>query len=156
MRRKSLMKVMRAAISDVLETMFFMTVQFGESRCTLQEWFFDKQVLFGATISFNGPSSGSLWLVAPVSALNEITANFLGRGKDEISDEEKRDTVKEALNMIGGHGFSLFGRKDTFTLGIPRSIEGLTLRENIQGNPSKHTILIAAGHNRLAAGIEFG
>lgn len=153
MRRKSLMKVMRAAISDVLETMFFMTVQFAESRCALKEWFPDEQSLFGATISFNGPSSGSLWLVAPVSALNEITANFLGRGKDEISDEEKRDTVKEALNMIGGHGFSLFGRKDTFALGIPNSIEGLTLIENMQGNSSKNTILIEAGHNRLAAGF---
>jgi hypothetical protein len=153
MRRKSLMKVMRAAISDVLETMFFVTVEFAESTCTLKEWFSDKQLLFGATISFSGPSSGLLWLVAPVSALNEITANFLGRGKDEICDEEKRDTVKEALNMIGGHGFSLLGRKDTFALGIPSLIEGLTLIENMQGNSSKHTILIKAGQNRLAAGI---
>jgi len=153
MRRKSLMKVMRAAISDVLETMFFMTVQFSENRCTLKEWFSDRKSLFGATISFKGPLSGSLWLVAPVSALNEITANFLGRGKDEISNEEKRDTVKEALNMIGGHGFSLFGRKDTFTLGIPSSIEGLTLIENIQGDSSKNAILIVAGHNRLAGGV---
>jgi hypothetical protein len=149
---ETLTKAMKAAISDVLETMFFMTAQFDETGRTLKEWLSDKQLLFGASMRFSGPSSGLLWLIAPVSTLDDITANFLGIGKEEINDEQRSDTVKEALNMIGGHGFSMLDRKDTFALGIPYLVEGLKAIEDMRGASSVGTILIDIGNNHLAAG----
>jgi hypothetical protein len=153
MRGEPLMKAMKVAISDVLETMFFLPVQFAEGKYSLKEWFPDIQSVFGATLRFNGPLSGALWLVAPVSVVNEITAGFLGLRKHEINDDQRRDTIKEALNMIGGHGFSLFNSKGAFNLSIPRSIEGAVLLENTYETSSEHSILIETEHNRLAAGV---
>jgi CheY-specific phosphatase CheX len=153
MRRETLTKAMRAAISNVLESMFFLPVQFADSKCTLKEWFSDEQLLFGAGLSFDGSLSGSLWLAVPVSVVNEITASFLGLGKYEINDEQRRDTIKEALNMIGGHGFFLFDKKGTFTLGIPRSIEGQKLVGNTSGDSNENIILIETKQNHLAVGV---
>jgi hypothetical protein len=154
MRRETLMKAMMVAISNVFETMFFLPVQFAQSGCTLREWFFDRQLLFGATLSFDGPSSGLLWIAAPVSLVDEITASFLGLGRYEINDEQRGDTIKEALNMMGGNVLSLFNEEGSFALGIPRSVEGISHLENTQGDPNEHSILIETKGNRLAAGIK--
>ena len=151
---ETLMKAIMAGISNVLETMFFLPVQFAEGTCSLSEWFFDNQLLVGAELSFEGPLSGSLWLLAPVAVTDEITASFLGLGKDEITEEQRADTIKEALNMIGGHGLSLFDGKGSFAVGLPRTINGLELLENTHRDSKGTIIFIETEHNRLAAGIE--
>ncbi|MFW6148018.1 MAG: chemotaxis protein CheX [Thermodesulfobacteriota bacterium] len=146
---------MTAAISNVLETMFFLPVQFAEGPNSPREWFSDKQSLLAAKVGFDGPSSGELWFLAPVSVMNEITASFLGLGKDEINEEQLRDTIEEALNMIAGQGLSLVDGKDSFALGIPRLTDAVEILESTQKNSAEHIIFIETGHNRLAAGVEF-
>jgi len=155
MPRESLTKAMTAAISNVLETMFFLPVQFAKGPNTPLEWFSDQQPLLGANLRFEGPSSGLLWMVAPVSVMNEITASFLGLGKEEINDDQRRDTIKEALNMIGGEGLALFDGKGSFALGIPQLIDGLEFLKDSQRDSREHIIFIETEHNRLASGMKF-
>jgi len=84
-----------------------------------------------------------------------ITANFLGIEEEEINEEQKKDAVKEALNMIGGHMLSLFDKEGAFKLGIPELIEENDLAEDNLGDLKKDIILIETEENRLAAGIQF-
>lgn len=153
MDRETMTEMMKKAISNVLDTMFFQPVQFVDSKCTLKEWFSDKQSLIGATLSFNGPSVGSFYLLLPVEVAKKVTANFLGLVEEEINKEQRRDTVKEALNIIGGHMFSLFDNKGDFKLGIPELIEGNDLTENKLGDLKWDIIHIETENNRFAAGI---
>lgn len=153
MDRESMMKTMREAISDVLETMFFQPVQFADNNCTLQEWFAGRQSLLGATLNFSGPLAGSFYLLIPVRIAGEITANFLGLREEEINEEKKKDTIKEAINIIGGRMFSLFDKKGAFKLGIPELIEEDDLADEKLGGIRGDIILIDTGDNHLAAGI---
>ena len=138
MDKEIIMEMMKQAISDVLETMFFQPVQISSKNGTLQEWFSDKQSLLGATLTFSGPFAGSIYIVIPVNLVKEITANFLGIEKEEVNENQKKDTIKEALNIIGGHMFSLFDKEGAISLGIPELIEENNLKydnlEKIKGN----------------------
>jgi len=155
MDRETMMKTMRQAISNVLETMFFQPVQIRNKNCTLQEWFSDKESLLGATLKFTGPSEGSFFFIIPLKLAGEITANFLGLEEEEINEEQRIDTLKEALNMIGGHMFSLFDKEVTISLGIPELIEERDLKHDKLGEMKGDTLFIETEDNRLAAGIYF-
>jgi hypothetical protein len=144
---------MREAISNVLGTMFFQPVQISDTNCSLQEWLFDKQSLLGATLNFSGPLAGVFYILIPIKVVTEITANFLGIEEEEINEEQKKDTIKEALNIIGGHMFSLFDTEGAFRLGIPELIEENDLTEDKLGDLKGDVILIGTEENRLAVGI---
>jgi len=153
MDRDAMMKTMREAISNVLDIMFFQPVQIADSDCTLQEWLSQEQSLLGATLRFDGSVSGLLYLLIPVAMASEITANFLGLRQEEINEEQKRDTIKEAINMIGGHMLALFDRKGAFKLGIPGLIEEGDLTEHRLGDLKVDMIPIETGEGHLAVGI---
>ena len=153
MDRETMMKTMREATSNVLETMFYQPVQIRDTNCSLQKWFSGKQFLVGATLSFNGPSAGSFYLLLPATMVTGITANFLGIEEEKINEEQKKDTVKESLNMIGGHMLSLFDTEGAFKLGIPEFIEENDLTKDKLGGLKGDAILIETEENRLAAGI---
>ncbi len=153
MYKDHMMKTMKEAISNVLETMFFQPVQIADTNCTLQEWFAQNQSLLGASLNFKGPLSGALYLLIPVEMVSEITANFLGLRQEDINEEQKRDSIKEAINIIGGHMLSLFDRKGAFKLSIPELIEEDDLRDNKLGDLKGDFILIETEEDNLAAGI---
>jgi CheY-specific phosphatase CheX len=147
------METMKEAISNVLETMFFQPVQISDTNCTLQEWFAYNRSLLGATLIFKGLLSGSLYLLIPVEIISEITANFLGLREEEVNEEQKRDTIKEAINIIGGNMLSLFDKKGAFKLSIPELIEKEELTDSKLGDLKGEFILIETEENSLAAGI---
>ena len=151
--RDALMRSIREAISNSLETMFFLPVQFSDTKCTLQEWFSGEQSLIGATLKFYGPWSGSFYLFMPVRLVDEVTGNFLGLEEESIGEEQKKDTVKEAINIIGGHMFSIFDKEGIFRLGIPEIVEEHEVTDDKLGNMKGDAVLIETGDNRLAAGI---
>ncbi len=153
MYKDHMMKTMKEAISNVLETMFFQPVQISDTNCTLQEWFAHNRSLLGATLNFKGPLSGSLCLLIPVEIISEITANFLGLREEEVNEEQKRDSIKEAINIIGGHMLSLFDRKDAFKLSIPELMKEEELTDNKLGDLKRDFILIETEESCLAAGI---
>ena len=109
---------LKQAISNVLELMFFVSVQIMEDEKPSNGNSFNGQACIGANLAFTGPLSGTYYLLMPQEMAREITANFLGLDEDEVSGDQEQDTVKEALNMIGGHMLSLTDAPDNFQLGI--------------------------------------
>ena len=154
MDKKKLMMNLKVGISNVMETMFFEPVQIIEKNTTLQEWFSDGEPIIGATLGFSGPLTGSFYLLVPLTATDDIVGNFLGHCRKEIDYNQRTDTVKEALNMIGGESFSLFERNGEFKLAIPELMSKEKCTYEQLGNIKGDTVFIESMDNRLAAGIE--
>lgn len=104
---------LRGAISEVLETMFFMAVDFlnvtplpggheFESRIVLTDGRGGFEVCFRVTPMF--------------AAM--ITANLLGKEESEVQPEEIEDALKEFTNMAGGN-FQGRMRKLDWEMDIP-------------------------------------
>lgn len=153
MLKEMMMKSMEKAISKVLETMFFQPVHIHTGDCPLEEWFPENESLLGATLKFTGPFTGSSYLLIPVQAVKEMTANFLGLKEEEVDEEQDKDTVKETINMIFGYLLSLFDDEGAFKLDIPELINENNLTSDRLGDLGGDTILIKTGGNRMATGI---
>jgi chemotaxis protein CheY-P-specific phosphatase CheC len=151
--KETMMLHMKQAISNVLELMFFQSVQFNEKDCLLSEWMPPDQSHIAATLRFTGPVSGAYYFIVPVDMAKEITANFLGLDENEISDAQERDTVKEALNMIGGHMLSLLDKPEGFQLGIPEIVPEPRLDMKVYTEKIENVTLIETDKNHLAACI---
>ena len=149
--RKTMKTNMKQAISNVLELMFFISIQFKEEDGPPGGWSPRDQASIMATLGFSGPVSGSYYLLIPVAMAKEITANFLGLGEEEVSTAQERDTVKEALNMIGGHMLSLADQPDGYQLGIPEIVSGAD--PNAYTGENDNTIYFEAGEHCMAAGV---
>jgi len=145
---------LKQAISNVLELMFFVSVQVMEDENPSSEKPLNGQPCIGATLAFSGPLSGSYYLLIPQEMARVITANFLGLDDDEVTGNQAQDTVKEALNMIGGHMLSLTEEPDNFQLGIPAIIPELDTDPGAYSGSRENAILIDAGSYRMIAGIE--
>lgn len=143
---------LKQAISNVLELMFFVSVQVMEDENPSSEKPLNGQPCIGATLAFSGPLSGSYYLLIPQEMARVITANFLGLDDDEVTGNQAQDTVKEALNMIGGHMLSLAENPDAFQLGIPEIISGK--HAYAYSGKNENTIFIEAGSYCMAAGID--
>lgn len=154
MTRIAMMKAMKASISNVLETMFFLMVQISGGHCTPQEWFPRSQPLMGATLNFNGPVTGTFYLLIPLNMAEQIAANFLGLNAEEINVEQRKDTVKEALNMIGGGILSNMEQNGAFKLGIPKMIEEDALSYETLNTLYGDGLFIETSEHRLAAGVK--
>jgi CheY-specific phosphatase CheX len=119
--KKILMKAMMISISEVMETMFFLPVEFnGES--TLSECELNKGKTFACRLTFNGDASGSLVIVASKTLVAEMAENFMGEAKGLLTDEHFSGTLTEMLNMVCGNTLSKTETKAPFELGIPEVI----------------------------------
>jgi hypothetical protein len=155
MEKETLMKNLRDAISDVMETMFFQLVQVSDVDGTIQEWFSRDQCLLGATLTFDGPLTGSLYLLMPAEMVDAMTCDFLGLEKDTRNEDQKRDMIKEALNMIGGRAFSMSDRTGAYQIGIPALLEESALTHKRLGDLESENIFIETENHNLAISIVF-
>lgn len=117
MDRSSLMKAMKNSISNVLEKMFFLTLEVSESRGS--NYFTGMNNIICSRLMFKGQLSGQFFLYIPGALANTMTADFLGMEKKDISNDEVIGTLKEIINMIAGNTFALYDDKAVFNLGIP-------------------------------------
>jgi hypothetical protein len=90
-------------------------------------------------------------IVIPVNLVKVITANFLGIEKEDVNENQKKDTTKEALNIIGGHMFSLFDKEGDTSLGIPELIGDNNLKHDKLGEIKGNTFFIKTEDNHRAA-----
>ena len=145
-----MMEPLKDAISKVLERMFFQTLAISEKKIPLKEWFSKHQALAGAKVEIRGTSPATAYLISSQEALKDLTENFMGVEGGTIGEEEKRDTLKEALNMIGGQMLALMDTEGKFRLGIPQLLSD---REISPSGLEGDFLLISTGQHRLAAGI---
>ncbi|MCP3875742.1 MAG: chemotaxis protein CheX [Desulfobacteraceae bacterium] len=144
--RKTLMKAMMTSISEVMETMFFLPVEFdGES--TLIECGLSKKNKIICQLAFTGDTSGSLAIVAPKGLVAEMAENFIGEAKEMLTDEHISGTLTEMLNMVCGNALSKTESNVPFELSIPKIIDESAIQENekltiIETTISKMAILL--------------
>jgi hypothetical protein len=123
---------MKDAISEVLETMFFVIVEFEGDASTY------KPCCCQSTISIRSEDEKQTNIIfrAVEDFARTLTANFLGKTEDEVFPEDLEDTIKELTNMLGGSYVSRStGRQ--WRLGIPHfeKPDGHAVQEEALGIP---------------------
>ncbi|MFH2059896.1 MAG: chemotaxis protein CheX [Pseudomonadota bacterium] len=121
--KKTLMLNVTSSIFEVMETMFYFTVEEKDTAASDLSDLFDIQSARTCRITFSGQFSGAIFLLIPKNVLGTMTQNFLGEGSDNLSEELTDGTLKEALNMIAGSALTKFDEKSYMGLGIPEVVE---------------------------------
>jgi CheY-specific phosphatase CheX len=107
-------EVLKDVISDVLETMFFSMVEFGD--CGPADGGFD----FGSEIQLlNHTGRTAISLRVSEIFARMITANFLGIEESQVTDDDLSDSLKELANMVGG-GYHARIKEAGWRLGMPK------------------------------------
>ncbi len=122
MERKALMRAMKNSISEVIETMFFLPVDFSDTVNVKELWHPEEIQMSATKLDFSGPFSGSFVLFIPEEFAVSLTANFLGKDKEKVSEDNVIETSKEVINMIAGSTFANFDDQSVFDLNIPENI----------------------------------
>ncbi len=120
--KKILMTAMKASISEVMETMFFLPIEFGEESIPAQCGMDKKNM--ACELTFTGNASGRLILMAPERLVAEMAENFMGEPLKNLTREHLSGTLTEMLNMVCGNALSKTDTKAPFELGIPKMIDG--------------------------------
>ncbi len=119
MVKKAMMnKAMMISISDILETMFYMSIEFKEIQ-ELREDFFNSDEIISASILFTGNISGEFHIYIPVESLSHMTENFMGVMSEDLTDDYITGTIKEFINMLAGSTLSSINSIESFQLSIP-------------------------------------
>jgi CheY-specific phosphatase CheX len=138
--KETLKAAMTTSISEVLETMFFMTIEATEDTewTDLTNSAFNEK-LFVSKINFQGPLSGSFFLMIPESILSTMTQMFMGMEASEVSETHLSGTILEAINIIAGNTFSKLDDRTVFNLEIPESVGPESL-PSMSEHPGKEII----------------
>ncbi|NLI82498.1 MAG: chemotaxis protein CheX [Deltaproteobacteria bacterium] len=106
---------MKDAISEVLETMFFMFVDFdgdcpGDHYSDCESFISLKNNKGRVDIAFKVREEFA----------RMISANLLGLDELDVTQEDMEDTMKEFANMVGGNYKARFDVNNQWELGIPQ------------------------------------
>ncbi len=121
MDKPAMTEAMRASISEVLEQMFFMPVDFIAPDAARQ----DPEPGDGSIIAklgFSGSLAGDFMLQVPTSLAQSVSADFLGTAPSNLSDSDVAGTVLEMANMLVGGALSIYDSQELFDLQIPQLI----------------------------------
>ena len=122
--KEPLKSAMMTSISEVLETMFFMSLEIRDDEPWDNFFRLETGKNDACRITFRGPISGAIKVFMPQKLLKVVTENFLGQDQDSLEASHLQGTLKEIINMIAGNTFSTFDQKAVFELGIPEIIKG--------------------------------
>ena len=150
MKNKDMTMAMKNSISDVLETMFFLSLDFSNDLDLLERWDRGKDPIIAAKLSFSGPLSGYAVFCIPKKSALSITADFMGKDEQEISDDQIDGTVKEIINMIIGNTFSLYDPDAVFDLGVPELVGFHDFIKNLSDSEKRFSVVIETMENYLA------
>ena len=150
MKNSLLKTAMKHSISDVLETMFFLPLDFSDTHDVFELWNMEKIEIIAAKLNFNGPISGCAVFCIPKRVALSITADFMGKNEEEVSDDQVYGSVKEIINMIIGNTFSLYQPKAAFNLGIPELVKFDEVSKDLSNPEKKISIIIETLENYLA------
>ncbi|WP_041279393.1 chemotaxis protein CheX [Desulfobacula toluolica] len=120
---KILMTAMTTSISEVMETMFYLPVEFPEESTFIQSGMDKYKHSMACRLNFSGDFSGHFVLVIPKNLLVDMTENFMGESRDSLEKEHLLGTLTETLNMICGNTLSRVDSKVPFELNIPKVID---------------------------------
>jgi chemotaxis protein CheY-P-specific phosphatase CheC len=115
-------QAMKTSISEVLEKMFFLPLDFSDAASPADLWDAGGEPLIAVRLEFEGPISGRFALLIPRKLGSEMCADFMGCAPDEVSTDHVEQTAKEIINMVAGSTFSALDEEAVFNLGIPEAV----------------------------------
>lgn len=131
---KDLKSRMMASISEVLETMFYMPLEFDDYGDVNKLGLLDTPDLRLCIMDFSGKFKGRFVMMIPETLLINMARDFMGEERKNINRQHSDGIIKEVLNMVAGHMFSNMDNKSEFHLGIPEIVEDhdiiLKIKEN--------------------------
>jgi len=137
------MKAVKASISEVLEKMFFLPLEFAEEKSPAELWpSGSDEGLIATALAFQGPFSGQYCFFIPKHSAQTLTASFLGEDKKQVTPEQVAETVKEILNMIAGNTFGIFDEKAIFNLGIPQFVDFKKVKNQKPGEARQILVVV--------------
>ena len=122
MEKQALIQAMKRSISEVLETMFYLPVEFSDTAEAGDLLYSEIDRMSAIRLNFSGPFSGAFVLFVTEEFVTALAANFLGNDKDNISSQNVTETSKEIINMIAGNTFAVLDDQAVFNLGFPETI----------------------------------
>jgi CheY-specific phosphatase CheX len=128
MEKESLISAMKTSISEVLETMFFLPIDFLESPDLDSMRGSMGHEMAVAKLEFNGPLNGHFIFIIPKELAASTTASFLGKDEHDVNDDHIHETVKEIANMVAGNTFSHYDDQAVYNLGIPELLQTSELK----------------------------
>jgi hypothetical protein len=127
--QSQLRTTMKGAISNVLETMFFLVPTFEDNENS--QTFENTSFLLESSIAITNKNEHlKLHFMVSRDFSSIITGNFLGVGQEQVSLEQMEDTLKELANMIGGDCLARLPANN-WELGIPK-LEPLETAQDAQ------------------------
>ncbi len=125
-----LMEAMKSSISDVLEIMFYLSIEINQYSDIENKEIYDDEKITGCKISFNGPITGHILLYIPEDLLVVMTKNFMGIDRNEITEKYKNGIISEVNNMVAGSIFKKYDNSQIYNLGIPEILDGDKVPDN--------------------------
>jgi chemotaxis protein CheY-P-specific phosphatase CheC len=150
MKNDVLTTAMKDSISSVLETMFFLSLDYPDDVDIHELWSTVKDPIIAAKLSFSGPLSGYAVFCIPKKLALSITANFLGKDEEDISDDQINGAVKEIINMIIGNTFSMYDPDVVFDLGVPELVAFNDFLKELSDSEKRFSVVIETLENYLA------
>lgn len=150
MKKEALITAMKSSISDILETMFFLPLDFSDAVNIKELWNLEKDEIMVAGLNFDGPFSGYYAFYIPQKLAVKISADFMGKDKESISDNQVSETIKEIINMIAGNTFSIYDQQAVFNLEIPEMARFSELGANPSDSENQIFIGIKTIEDHLA------
>jgi CheY-specific phosphatase CheX len=144
--KKILMKAMTTSISEVMETMFYLPVEFGQ-KATLAQSGMDNKNTLACNLTFSGDVSGCLTMVVSRNLIAEMAENFMGEPREHLTEAHLSGTLTEMLNMVCGNALSKTESNVPFELEIPEIIEDSEMNKKdvfsiVETTGSKMAILL--------------
>ncbi len=113
-----LMTQVTNSIFEVMETMFFLTLE--KTKALPETPSLDQPKT--AAITFSGDFSGTIFLGIPEPLLRTMTENLMGQDIETLTPDHVDGTLKEALNMIAGSALTRVDDEAYMGLGIPEIV----------------------------------
>ncbi len=126
---KTMLTAMKTSISEVMETMFFLPVEFSEEPSIKEIKGIKGRQNKACRLDFSGDRSGSVYLLVPRGLLSQMAENFMGEPAESLGDEILEGTLTETLNMITGNALRKVKAEKPFALGIPKLVPGAEFPE---------------------------
>ncbi len=151
---KDLKKMMTTSISEVLETMFFMALEFDDSENLDNCGILHEKNVRVCQLVFKGEFSGHFSIFIPEQILISMAVDFMGEEKENITREHSDGIIKEVINMVAGNMFSAYDNQVEFQLGIPEMVATDTFLAEVTKTVPKELILAESIEGYLGFTIE--
>ena len=118
---ENMQRIVLAVLSNVLETMFFVTVDPFEDEQGKDPSSKKSSNFFKGEIGFKGKYSGLLTLYLPTELAKTMAINFMGTEESIVPEAQAMDVVGELCNILCGNLLSQLDKKTGYVLTTPRT-----------------------------------